>query len=323
MRRSPPKCVVKRPAKHPAMTRCKATRSHGSRTIVSHFAIMGAAVTWTQTAQAANVGVLQYPDDLVLVFQTVADLWPIAIAMFVALVAHTERQRAQPRISTTTASRASWGKQLLMGIVALNAPSALAMQGRPARTAGRLSLTSAPPAAAIAEGAAPGGTTAATPEPLVARAPGAPEATPLPPPDHPPPIDGPFGQESDGYTRLLASTASLPPSLLRTSYLVDTGTQISLVCSKDNLTDMVPLAKPLAWASAAEGQVQQASHRGTLTIPLMATDGSTHLAKIPGVYYAESARLNAMSPSDLADAGVTLKLSSSEPENCVVTFVNE
>jgi hypothetical protein len=55
----------------------------------------------------------------------------------------------------------------------------------------------------------------------------------------------------------------------------------------------------------------------------VATDGSVHIAKIPGVYYAASARLNAMSPTDLNDAGVTLKLNCNEPENCVVTFLNK
>ena len=114
------------------MTRCKATRGYGSRTIVSHFAVLGAAVTWTQTAHASTPVVLQYPDDAVLVFQTVADLWPIAIPLFIALVAHAERQCTRPRIFTPTASRASWGKELLLGVLACSAPYALAMQGRPA-----------------------------------------------------------------------------------------------------------------------------------------------------------------------------------------------
>ena len=87
--------------------------------------------------------------------------------------------------------------------------------------------------------------------------------------------------------------------------------------------DTVPLARPLAWASAAEGQSQQASHRGTLTIRVVATDGSVHTAMIPGVYYAASARLNAMSPTDLNDAGVSLKLNCGETKNCVVTFLNK
>ena len=122
---------------------------------------------------------------------------------------------------------------------------------------------------------------------------------------------------------LLASTASLPSELLRSSYLVDTGTQVTLVCSAENLTEMHPLDRPLIWASAAEGQSQQPTHRGTLSIDLVATDSSVHTVRIQGVYYAESARLNAVSPVDLYRAGVTLKLHSDEPENCVVTFLNE
>ena len=56
---------------------------------------------------------------------------------------------------------------------------------------------------------------------------------------------GPLGGSSDEHDKLLASTASLPSELLRTAYLVDTGTQITLVCSKENLTDIQPLDRPL------------------------------------------------------------------------------
>ena len=122
---------------------------------------------------------------------------------------------------------------------------------------------------------------------------------------------------------LLASTASLPSKLLRSAFLVDTGTQITLVCSKENLADMHTLDRPLTWASAAAGQSQQATHRGALTMQLVATDSSVHTVKIQGAYYAESARLNAVSPVDLYRAGVTLMLHSNEPENCVATFLNE
>ena len=155
---------------------------------------------------------------------------------------------------------------------------------------------------------------------------------PLPPP--PPPVPqhdhpdchhaAPPGGLDVGwpdYPRLLASTASLPAELLRTTYLVDTGTQITLVCNTDLLTNLQPLDRPLAWASAAQGQSQQATHRGTLTPPLVAQDGSTHTFQLHGVCYAEHARLNAVAPTDLLRAGVTFKLHSNEPKECVVTFL--
>ena len=122
------------------------------------------------------------------------------------------------------------------------------------------------------------------------------------------------------YTKLLASSASLPAELLRTTYLIDTGTQISLVCTKDNLTNLEPLDRPFAWARAAQGQSHQATHRATLSLPLVATDGSTHIFYIHGVYYAEHARLNAVSPADLYRSGVTFKLQSDVPEDCMVQF---
>ena len=85
---------------------------------------------------------------------------------------------------------------------------------------------------------------------------------------------------------------------------------------------MHPLDRPLIWASAAEGQSQQVTHRGTRTIQLVATD-TTDTVKIQGLYHFESARLHAVSPGDLYRAGVTLKLQSNQPENCVVTFLIE
>ena len=122
------------------------------------------------------------------------------------------------------------------------------------------------------------------------------------------------------YTKPLASTASLPETLLRTTYLIDTGTQISLVCSTVNLTDLQPLDRPLSWASAAQGRCHQATHRATLNLPLEAKDGETHYFAIKGVYYAEHARLNAVSPTDLYNAGVTFKYQSDEPSDIVVSF---
>ena len=143
-----------------------------------------------------------------------------------------------------------------MGVLTCSTPYALGTQGRPAKTTGRLSLTTAHRANVPAENTVVAGMDAAPQHMPLVKASESRGTSPLPPPDYPPPPEGPLGQASEGYDRLLASTASLPPELLRTAYLMDTGTQISLVCSKDDLTDMVPLAKPLAWASAAEGQAQ-------------------------------------------------------------------
>ena len=308
LRGSPQKCVARRPHHGSATSRPQTGFGRGSRTVVSHLAVFGAAMAWAQTAHASPPRVLQYPDGNVLMFRTIADLWPIAVALCMALIAHNEVQRARRLIAAPATSRASWGKELLVGLLTCSTTTALGSGGRPAKTTGLLSLTAASPSTTPLGNAVTTGMDAASqPKPL-AKAIESRRPSPPPPPSHPPPPEGPLGQASDGYDQLMASTASLPPELLRTAYLVDTGTQISLVCSKENLTDMVPLAKPLAWASAAEGQAQQASHRGTLTIALVATDGSVHTAKIPEVYYAASARLNAMSPTDLNDAGVMLKL---------------
>ena len=101
------------------------------------------------------------------------------------------------------------------------------------------------------------------------------------------------------------------------------GTQITLVCSKTNLTDLYPLERPLSWASAAQGQCHQATHGATLNLPLVAKDGGVHYFAIKGVYYAEHARLNAVSPTDLYKAGVAFKYQSNEPEDTVVSFQHE
>lgn len=157
----------------------------------------------------------------------------------------------------------------------------------------------------------------------------APPPPPPPPPDGPPPPPppdsglGPEYQFVSNYNRLLASTATLPESLLRNAYLIDTGTQITLVCSLDNLTDETLLGNPLAWASAAQGGQQVATHRGTLTVSLRTRHGLLHKVRIPGVYYAESARLNALSTLDLHNAGVSFHLDMDNQAACRVTYLVE
>ena len=93
---------------------------------------------------------------------------------------------------------------------------------------------------------------------------------------------------------------------------------MTLVCSQLHLVDVVPLDRALPWSSAAHGNPQEATHRGTLALPLMATDGHTHVFHITGVYCSENARLNAVAPADLYRAGVTFRLHTNEPDNCVV-----
>jgi hypothetical protein len=131
------------------------------------------------------------------------------------------------------------------------------------------------------------------------------------------PTEGSF---IDQYDKLLACTASLPDNLLRSIYLIDTGTQITLVCSMQNLTNVVELANPLAWGGATSEATQFATHRGDLTFNLCTIDGSAHPATIPGAYYSANARLNAISTSDLLTAEVSLHLDTERPGDATVRF---
>jgi hypothetical protein len=285
------------------------------------------------------------------------ELWPITLAVALLFLAQMHAHCMYLQIRTTSNVNPvhggnlhcqGRGKELMIGLLVLCIPTALG--GRAALAEGLVNLSSkaarAPNTQGLVRtaGPAPSGQTdtALTPPPPppveIAPAdiptPTEQAGTALSPRPTPPveaaPADGenslsnhpgPLGSASEGYHKLLASTASLPSELLRTAYLVDTGTQITLVCSKENMTDVQPRGRPPAWASAAKGQSQQTTHRGTLTMQLVATDASVHTVKIPGVYYAESARLNAISPVDLHRAGVTLKLHPNEPEKWVVTLL--
>jgi len=81
-----------------------------------------------------------------------------------------------------------------------------------------------------------------------------------------------------------------------------------------------PLDLPLAWASAATGQSQQATHRGCPTIQLVATD---YALQIDGVFYTESARLSVVAPTDLYRAEMTFRFHSDVPADCAVTFLHD
>ena len=124
------------------------------------------------------------------------------------------------------------------------------------------------------------------------------------------------------YTKLLASTASLPADLLCTTYLIDTGTNYSGVLEIE--PDRLGTSRPTSgMASAAQGQCHQATHRATLNLPVVANDGIINTFAIRGVYYAEHARLNAVAPADLHKSGVTFKYKSDEPANTVAQFTND
>jgi len=139
--------------------------------------------------------------------------------------------------------------------------------------------------------------------------------------EQPPPFSAPTnGTLIERYDKLLACTASLPDNLLRSIYLIDTGTQITLVCSMQDLTNVVELSSPLAWGGATEGAAQFASHKGDLTVHLRTADGGTHPTIIPGAYYSATARLNAVSTSDLLAAEVSLQLNTEHPSEALIVF---
>jgi hypothetical protein len=118
----------------------------------------------------------------------------------------------------------------------------------------------------------------------------------------------------------MASTASLPADLLRTAYLIDTGTQISLVCTLTNLLNVTELSDPVAWSGASTGSPQTATHVGQLVVNLRGKNDKTHRIVIPGVYYSPSARLNAISTSDLLAANVSFTLNTESTDDSCVIF---
>lgn len=136
----------------------------------------------------------------------------------------------------------------------------------------------------------------------------------------PPLVHPPGGTLVDRCDKLLACTASLPDNLLQSIYLIDTGTQITLVCSMQHMTNTVELPNPLAWGGATDGAVQFASHKGDLTIQLGTEDGKAHPVTIPGAFYSATARLNAVSTSDLIAAEVSLQLDTDKPGEATVIF---
>lgn len=125
------------------------------------------------------------------------------------------------------------------------------------------------------------------------------------------------------YGKLLASTASISDKMLRGLYLIDTGTQISLVCNTTNLTELTELPHPVAWGGAPARAPQPATHKGRLTMSIVANDNRTYPISIPGVFYCATARLNALSTSDLKGAGISFKIDMDAPSESAVSFISD
>ena len=76
-----------------------------------------------------------------------------------------------------------------------------------------------------------------------------------------------------------------------------------MICNTNNRTEMTELAKPVVWGGASEGSPQFETHKGLQSMDLMTSDNLSRTNPIPGVFYSSTARLNALSTTDLKKAG--------------------